>query len=319
MTEINITRRQNTVDISDDIQGYHLPIASATQLGGIKVGDNLTIEEDGTLNANEGSYTLPVASSDTLGGIKVGNNLNINDGVLSVATDSILSTTSSKPIQNATVAQTINTISNSLDGIENDIDAIEDDIEDIDTAIGAVQSDVTELDTALDSLDGTVSNLSTAVSGYSASITQNTDDITALNGRMTTAEDDIDNLESATNEMSSDITDLKYELNTTISYTELLPVSSWTYGDMILRRRGKIAYLFLNIEGSMVIGANTSTIIYTFSDPTNIPTYGTFAPIYTNTGDVIMSINDQGEVALMNLSASPVTITKIYGTLPVMY
>lgn len=319
MSEIDIIRKQNKIDVTDEITAYHLPIASPTKLGGIKVGENLSIEVDGTLNANESTYTLPVATDTDLGGIKVGTNLTINSGVLSVSTDAILSTTSSKPIQNATVAQSINTISNSIDGIENDIDAIEDDLEDIDTAISAVQSDVTDLYTAVDSLDGTVSNLSTAVSGYSASITQNTDDITALDGRMTTAEDDIDNLESATNEMSSDITDLKYELNTTISYTELLPVSSWTYGSMILRRRGKVAYLFLNIEGSMVIGANTSTTIYTFSEPTNIPAYGTFAPIYTNTGDVIMTINDQGEVALMNLSASSVTITKIYGTLPVMY
>lgn len=30
---------------------YNLPIASATQLGGIKVGNNLTISNDGVLNA----------------------------------------------------------------------------------------------------------------------------------------------------------------------------------------------------------------------------------------------------------------------------
>lgn len=34
---------------------YKLPIASETTLGGIKVGNNLTIEEDGTLNASGGS------------------------------------------------------------------------------------------------------------------------------------------------------------------------------------------------------------------------------------------------------------------------
>ena len=34
---------------------YTLPVASASTLGGIKVGENLTIEEDGTLNASGGS------------------------------------------------------------------------------------------------------------------------------------------------------------------------------------------------------------------------------------------------------------------------
>lgn len=39
---------------------YELPIASETVLGGIKVGDNLTIDEDGTLNAEGGEETDPV-------------------------------------------------------------------------------------------------------------------------------------------------------------------------------------------------------------------------------------------------------------------
>lgn len=64
--------------------------ATRTKLGGIKVGNNLSITEDGTLNADDqgggGSgepYELPVASSSTLGGIKVGQNLTITeDGTL---------------------------------------------------------------------------------------------------------------------------------------------------------------------------------------------------------------------------------------------
>ncbi len=40
-----------------------LKIASATVLGGIKVGDNLTIEEDGTLNALS-SVPSPVTEND---------------------------------------------------------------------------------------------------------------------------------------------------------------------------------------------------------------------------------------------------------------
>ena len=64
--------------------GYVLPIATKSTLGGVKIGDNLTISEDGTLSANVGEYTLPVATADTLGGIKVGNNLSIAaDGTLS--------------------------------------------------------------------------------------------------------------------------------------------------------------------------------------------------------------------------------------------
>ena len=94
---------------------YTLPKATASVLGGIKVGTNLSIDADGVLSAdaqayaeastssaglmsasdktklnsiasNANNYTLPTASSTTLGGIKVGSNLSISNGVLS-ATD----------------------------------------------------------------------------------------------------------------------------------------------------------------------------------------------------------------------------------------
>lgn len=69
--------------------GYILPPATTQKLGGIKVGNRLTIDEDGVLSADEqggGSvdpYVLPIASSEILGGIKVGQNLTIEeDGTL---------------------------------------------------------------------------------------------------------------------------------------------------------------------------------------------------------------------------------------------
>ena len=61
-------------------------IASTNILGGIKVGENLTIDNDGVLSANPGSYTLPVAQAGTLGGIKIGNTLTISEtGVVNVS------------------------------------------------------------------------------------------------------------------------------------------------------------------------------------------------------------------------------------------
>lgn len=54
---------------------YVLPVASETVLGGVKVGDNLSISEDGVLSAAGGSeYVLPVATTETLGGVKVDGN-----------------------------------------------------------------------------------------------------------------------------------------------------------------------------------------------------------------------------------------------------
>lgn len=69
---------------------YTLPAATTTSLGGIKVGANLTITEDGVLSATASGgsgYVLPVATASTLGGVKQGTNVTIAaDGTLS-ATD----------------------------------------------------------------------------------------------------------------------------------------------------------------------------------------------------------------------------------------
>ena len=64
---------------------YTLPPATATTLGGVKVGTGLNVAPDGTLSAAE-QYALPAATATTLGGVKVGTGLNIApDGTLSAA------------------------------------------------------------------------------------------------------------------------------------------------------------------------------------------------------------------------------------------
>lgn len=49
--------------------GYTLPAATATILGGVKVGAGLSVAVDGTLAADAQQYTLPPASATTLGGV----------------------------------------------------------------------------------------------------------------------------------------------------------------------------------------------------------------------------------------------------------
>ena len=109
--------------IAENANAYTLPTASASELGGVKVGNNLSIS-DGVLSAtdttyspatssanglmsstdkskldgianNANNYSLPNASSNTLGGVKVGSNLSIDaNGVLS-ATDTTYGNASS--------------------------------------------------------------------------------------------------------------------------------------------------------------------------------------------------------------------------------
>jgi hypothetical protein len=64
-----------------------LPTATDTILGGVKVGNNLSIT-NGVLSATSAPYTLPTATDTILGGVKVGNNLTIANGVLSASAQS---------------------------------------------------------------------------------------------------------------------------------------------------------------------------------------------------------------------------------------
>ena len=74
-----------TVDEDGTLHGastYNLPTASATVLGGVKIGSGVNVQPDGTISVTP--YSLPTASTTVLGGIKVGTGLSItDDGVLS--------------------------------------------------------------------------------------------------------------------------------------------------------------------------------------------------------------------------------------------
>jgi hypothetical protein len=65
-------------------QAYTLPIASASTLGGIKVGTGLSIDETGTVIAT-GLQTLPIASASTLGAVKIGSGITVSNGTISVS------------------------------------------------------------------------------------------------------------------------------------------------------------------------------------------------------------------------------------------
>ena len=71
-------------DLTGTPAAYSLPTASATVLGGIKIGSGLTIDGSGVVTA-AGTYTLPAATISTLGGVIVGTGLAVSSGTVSVA------------------------------------------------------------------------------------------------------------------------------------------------------------------------------------------------------------------------------------------
>lgn len=85
------TEKNKLSGIEAQANKYVLPKATTSALGGVIVGDNLTVDSSGKISAIQGSYTLPTASSTTLGGVKVGTNLSIDSNGILSATDTTYS------------------------------------------------------------------------------------------------------------------------------------------------------------------------------------------------------------------------------------
>ena len=76
--------------IDDNANNYTLPAATTTTLGGIIVGDRLSVDSTGKLVATY-TYTLPTASSSVLGGVKTGSNITNTDGTISITKNNVTS------------------------------------------------------------------------------------------------------------------------------------------------------------------------------------------------------------------------------------
>lgn len=76
--------------IEAEANKYVLPAATTTTLGGIIVGDRLSIDSTGKLVATY-TYTLPKASSSVLGGVKTGSNITNTDGTISLTKANVTS------------------------------------------------------------------------------------------------------------------------------------------------------------------------------------------------------------------------------------
>lgn len=59
---VKIPKKINIGEIKTGTPPYKLPIASKDVLGGIKVGENLTIDEDGRLNASSGGSDVDLSN-----------------------------------------------------------------------------------------------------------------------------------------------------------------------------------------------------------------------------------------------------------------
>ena len=93
---------------------YTLPKASASTLGGIKVGTNLSIDSNGVLSATDTTYVAATTSADGLMSKSDKTKLDgIEEGANKTTVDSALSDSSTNPVQNKIIKAALDDKSNS--------------------------------------------------------------------------------------------------------------------------------------------------------------------------------------------------------------
>ena len=318
MSNIEINRQTRNITISEPRADYHLPIASETTLGGIKVGDNLTITSDGTLSADPSGYTLPVASTTTLGGIKVGSNLSISDSVLTANVDSVLNSTSSNPVKNSTIYSTVGGLNHDISELDTRVTNAENNISDL------TETQTTQGNT-ITTLSDNYTSLADDVSANTNNIATNTNAISSLNDTYDTLSGDLSDLSgtvtdqgNAINEMGGEIEDFTLSSDTDVTYSYILPASTWTSGTITYSRRGKIGLISFDLVGNMSLASRVDIQIYQLPDTfqNSIVTRGT---LNTNLGPITVKIDASRNITFYNETSSSMSqILRVAGQLVVV-
>lgn len=313
MQEINIEHTTPQINIDTATRTYHLPIASETQLGGIKVGNNLTVEEDGTLNAESTEYNLPVATSSTLGGVKIGSGLSMTEDILSVTVDNSLSSTSSNPVQNSVISSNLSTLTSTVQAIGSEVTTLGSNYTTLSGTVSGHTSSITTLESTVGDQATAIQTNTNNIANNTSAITNTNGNVSALSGRMDTAEQNITDISSNVSTLSETIDTLADVDDTEVTYSYLLPVSTWSTGSIMFSTRGVIVNTYFNLEGNLTLASGASTLLYTLPD--HLPTVTAYGTLISDVGVLGVSINTTGEITLINLSSNNINLTKLQGCL----
>lgn len=119
---ITVSKTATGIVIAGTASQYTLPIASATTLGGIKVGENLTIDENGTLNATGGSGGASIDDSTT-SSTSTWSSSKINSEITTVASEvvQVQGDVASLDELISTMSDTITTLTARITALETEI------------------------------------------------------------------------------------------------------------------------------------------------------------------------------------------------------
>ena len=314
--EVEISLLQDEVSVETPlVADYILPTATSSTLGGVKIGDNIVIDSNG-------SISVPIASASSVGLVKAGTGLAISsDGTLTatgtydlpeatkttlggVYMDDELSTTSTHPVQNAVVAL--------------EFQEVNGDISTLNRTTSGLSTTVGDLSTTVGGLSTTVGNLSTAVGNQGNTISTIQGNISSINDQIGDINDDIETLSNGLGNLQGVVD------STTVVFDEVadgtdIDSNTWTVGDVQIRRRGRAGVVYITLEGSLTLSSLSYTTIYTQSDQDNLPTYTGYGVIYSNVGCVYAEFTTTGELNIYNNSTTTLNIGELKGSIPILY
>ena len=314
--DVEITLLQENVDISEPlVADYILPKASSTTLGGVKIGDNITI-------SNDGHISVPMASADTLGLIKIGTGLSIDENgvvtasgeyVLPKATkttlggvyvDDELDNESVNPVRNATITTV-------LDGINSNLTDMSDTIDDLDDTVTDAVSTIGDIETTVGNLNDAVSDLTVTVGTNTSDITNNTTAIGNMDNRITGIVNDLGDIGGTVDGLSTDISE-------TYTYEDI-DDQIWTAGEIDIRGKGFYAVMYINLEGSLTIASGSSVTLFTL-DPDYTPAYNAYGGADIVDGSISVTVDStNGNITLINNNTSSINIGKLNASIPIIY
>lgn len=316
MDDIEIILQPQEVSVTEPlVSDYVLPKATASVLGGIKVGDNLSVASDGTLSS-------PIASVSTAGVIKIGNGLSIDgNGVVSatssytlpqatkttlggVYVDDTLSLSSYNPVQNTVITTRFNNTDNTITGIQSDVSDLGDTVGDLGDAV--------------DDLTNDLSSLTTTVGNNTTNITANTNDITALNTTVGNHTNSITQLGNEVDTVSGAVSDLSADISETYTYQDIDNLI-WTAGEIDIRGKGFYAVMYVNLEGSLTIASGSSVTLYTLPLEAT-PAYDAYGGADIVDGSISIKVDStNGNINLINNNTTSVNTGKLNASIPLIY
>jgi len=314
--EVEITLQQEDVSVETPlVADYILPTATSSTLGGVKIGDNIDIDDSGHIS-------VPIATQSSVGLVKAGTGLAIaSDGTLSatgtydlpeatkttlggVYVDDELSTSSIHPVQNAVVSL--------------ELQEVAVDVSSLSTTVGGLSTNVGNLSTTVGGLSGTVSTLSTTVTNQGNDILTNAGNITGLGNSLSNLSDTVDNLGNTVGTMGTLVDELAEEFNEVATASEV-DSNTWTVGDIQIRKRGRTGVVYITLEGSLTLSSLSYTTLYTQSDQDNLPAHNGYGVIYTDVGCIYAEFTTSGELNIYNNSTTTLNIGELKGSIPILY